>query len=342
MSLLASVLIPTWRRKELLHRLILSLEEQTLPRDWYEILVCDSGSKDGTAEMVAELSLIFNNIRFVDISANTPAAKRNQAFDLSNAPIAILLDDDLEVCPEFVEAHIDAFRGRSNVVFCGSVRFPPPWVSRSNYYRYRDSRHIGPGRPDIDPNNIPPNCFVTMNFSCRKAELETVGFMDETFTKYGCEDVEFGYRVKKAGLAVEFLAKALAYHHEGGGDPKTLLHHERKHYTAARYGVPLLLSMAPGALERTKSLFLEPIREDDSWRTTIIKVILRLMINRLGAFIVRRYLVWTDSFAAFYAPPLYRYLLAYVILRGCQERQVDDLKAGQVQEWLSGWEVETL
>ena len=53
---LVSVVICTYNRRDLLQRCLLSLLEQTHPKDDYEIIVVDDGSTDGTADLLQELA----------------------------------------------------------------------------------------------------------------------------------------------------------------------------------------------------------------------------------------------------------------------------------------------
>ena len=165
MALKISVAIATWQRKTLLSRLILALEEQTVPRDDYEIIVCDSGSADGTSEMMVELCKRFTNIKYINLPINTLSAKRNEGIRRASAPIVLFMDDDLQPVKPFLEAHLRAHNAGENVVFCGQIRFPAKWIERSNYFRYRDSRHLGHTRPEINHMDIPYMMLVVMNLS---------------------------------------------------------------------------------------------------------------------------------------------------------------------------------
>ena len=46
-----SVIIPTYNEEENIAQCLVSLSHQTVPRDEYEIIVVDGGSKDATREI---------------------------------------------------------------------------------------------------------------------------------------------------------------------------------------------------------------------------------------------------------------------------------------------------
>jgi GT2 family glycosyltransferase len=322
MALRASVTIATWKRRELLRKLVLALEEQTIPWDEYEIIVCDSGSPDGTAEMVHTLSQSFGNIKYVDIPVNTLAAKRNAGIRRASAPIAIFLDDDVLVDKHFIEAHLRAHVGRSKVVFCGQVRFPADWVKSSNYFRFRDSRHLGATRPEVNNRDIPFHLIVVMNLSFKRDEiLQSVGWVSEEFKSYGCEDYEFGYRMAEAGMKIELAEDAIVYHYEAGG---TIAQYMKKMYIAARHSVPILHRLVPDSVNRSAFRYLEPVSQVDAFGMIICKRALRICTNRFFSKMIHAFLEKTDHFPWLYMPLLFRYLFAAAYVRGVEDRIMPD------------------
>ena len=47
-----SVIIPTWKRVDILENVIENLSKQTLAKDQFEVIVCDSNSNDGTEVLI--------------------------------------------------------------------------------------------------------------------------------------------------------------------------------------------------------------------------------------------------------------------------------------------------
>ena len=87
----ASVVIPTFNRKDFLRKAITTSLAQTVR---VEVIVLDDGSTDGTVEMMARE---FPAIRFEQHHGpNGPSFLRNRGSELASAPILFPIDDDSE------------------------------------------------------------------------------------------------------------------------------------------------------------------------------------------------------------------------------------------------------
>ncbi len=334
MPLSVSVAVATWQRKALLEQVVRCLEDQSIPRDQYQIIICDSDSADGTADTMAGICREFGNVRYVNPVANNLAAKRNEGIRQAAAPIVVFLDDDEPPAHGFLEAHLRVHEGREGVVFCGQIRFPKDWVARSNYFRFRDSRHLGPTRPDIDSRNIPYLMMASGNLSFKKDEiLRRVGLVSEEFHRYAGEDHEFAYRICEAGIRIEYAPDALAYHREANG---SIAQYVKKMFIASRDSAPLLHRLAPGSDDTGLTRHLEPIRASDGPKVKCTKFALRLMINPLFGRGVQIYLAKTDRLAWLYSPIPFRYLAAYAYLQGVKDRKTAG-KPTQAQRGNTSW-----
>lgn len=311
-----SVIMATWNRCELLKKLILSLEDQSICQDSYQIIVCDSGSTDCTPEMMGQLTHTYNNLTYLNIETNNPAHKRNAAMHRAVAPLVVLMDDDLLVVQGFLEAHLRAHADVEKMAFCGQVRFPPDWVKASNHFRFRDSRHLG--AEFGEEKEIPYHKIVMMNISFKREELsQLVGDVSETFPRYGFEDFEFGYRVAAAGIKLRYLQSALAYHYEAGG---SVAQYARKLSIAARDSAPVLNHLVPEWSNTTLLRYLEPVSRHDTVRTQATKRVLSLLFQDSGRKIVQAFLEKTDHIGWLYAPWMFRYLGAAAYAEGVTSR----------------------
>ena len=259
-------------------------------------------------------------MRYVNIQTNTPSAKRNEGVLSALGRLIVMLDDDVVPGPDLLSAHLRAHQGRQRLAISGQVRYPLNLVYKSNYFRYRDSRHLGPSRPSIAPTALPYWMFVAMNCSFdRIAVLSEVGLVDEEFARYGCEDHEWAYRLRQSGFSMEYCAAALAVHWEHAGSIEQFA---KKYYVSARYSVPLFLAKVQSAATEIRSVsLLEPPSRSANvfararWRS------LALLFSPPAVRKVINTLKRTDQIRAVYCPVAFRFLAAGAYYRGVVDRE---------------------
>jgi GT2 family glycosyltransferase len=201
----ASVIIPTHQRREALRRALLAFAEQTAAAESYEVLVSIDGSTDGSGEMVAELrERVPYALRSVEGSGTGRAAARNLALADARGEVTILLDDDMEPAPEFIERHLANHMPGSRACVLGPVpvELDPDSPHAARYVKAKFADHLTQlSRPG---HRFVPRDFYSGNASLSTELLRKVGAFDETFTPYGNEDVELSLRLAKAGVEFRY------------------------------------------------------------------------------------------------------------------------------------------
>lgn len=208
-----SVIVPTKNRIDTLRELLRTLLDQTLDPSAYAIVVADSNSTDGTAELIADLARAqpAGHLRHLPGDYASRAAARNAGIAATRAPLLFFTDADILASRNLLERHLADHRAvqqrRIAVVGC-DLRVN----SLEDYHTQRE-------RPDLRrPLQRPWRrrlswlYFLTGNASVRRADLERVGGFDESFTGYGHEDLELGYRLEKDGVELRYDPEAINYH----------------------------------------------------------------------------------------------------------------------------------
>ena len=199
-----SVVVPTYNRLETLARVIPSLMAQSLAPERYEVIVADSNSSDGTAEYLAREP----RVRHLPGAYTGRASARNAGIAAANGRIVLFNDSDIIASRDLLERHLARHEsGRCAVVGLEvQVRSYDEYLGKSASVPSRDSLH-------------PPNrkrlswlYFLTGNASVAKRDLDTVGGFDESFTGYGHEDLELGYRLEESGVRIVYEPRAVNYH----------------------------------------------------------------------------------------------------------------------------------
>ncbi|MGN6275534.1 MAG: glycosyltransferase family 2 protein [Solirubrobacterales bacterium] len=209
-----SVLIPTHQRREALRAALESLVRQSAESDSYEVVVATDACSDGTVEMLEVFAAPFE-LRRVEPGARGRAAAVNAALAAARGEVAIVLDDDMRVVPEFVERHRSHHPPGSRRCVLGAVpvELRDGHTLAARYVKDKFDLHLS-RLPDPEHLAL-PRSFYTGNASLRTEVLREVGGFDEAFGIYGNEDVELSLRLRKAGVELGYDPEALAVQEYG-------------------------------------------------------------------------------------------------------------------------------
>jgi glycosyltransferase involved in cell wall biosynthesis len=205
-----SVVVPTWNRAELLARTIDKIEQQTLPRDLYEVLVVDNNSTDDTRAVLDQKASTYPNLKVFSQAKRGAAATRNVGISKAKGEIVLFIDDDILAEPVLVEEHWKYHQKHAGASIIGGVT--TPWDSCSDpFLRYlRDRRIFNPYSIACGPMDF--SYYHTGNVSTARSLLKEVGGFNEQFAIYGMEDIELGYRLERHGSRMVHGPDAKASH----------------------------------------------------------------------------------------------------------------------------------
>lgn len=111
-----SVIIPTFNEEENIAQSLVSLSHQTVPRNEYEIIVVDGGSKDKTCEIAKK----YADLVFTQTSKKVGGA-RNDGVMASKGEIAATTDADCILPPDWIKRIQDDFKDPGIVQVYGPV-----------------------------------------------------------------------------------------------------------------------------------------------------------------------------------------------------------------------------
>jgi len=203
-----SAVVPVWNGRELVDRLLTSLEAQTLPAT--ELLIVDNGSTDGAPELARQ-----RGARIISMGTNAGfAAAVNRGICEARGEWIAVLNTDVELAPDYFALLTQAkswfATGKIlvgpqpsttiDVTFDAVCRGGTPW-------------RVGNGRPDgpffDQSREITSPPWTAALF---RAELfQRVGTLDESFESY-LEDVDFGLRCAANQLSGSYIPSAKAWH----------------------------------------------------------------------------------------------------------------------------------
>lgn len=110
-----TVIIPNYNGRKLLENCIQTLERQTCTD--FKLLVVDNGSDDGSTEVTSSLDLTM-----LALKENTGfCGAVNEGIRRADTPYVILLNNDTEVLPEFVEELLAAIKKSDRIFSAGAM-----------------------------------------------------------------------------------------------------------------------------------------------------------------------------------------------------------------------------
>jgi len=114
-----SVVIPTYNEEANIARCLTSLNDQTMPRNRYEIIVVDGNSKDRTRDIAAPLA-----DQVIIQKRPKVGGARNDGFDVASSDIVVTTDGDCIFPREWLEVISEEFSRRPDAVTLYGPVFP--------------------------------------------------------------------------------------------------------------------------------------------------------------------------------------------------------------------------
>ncbi|MDQ4488844.1 glycosyltransferase family A protein [Sinomonas sp. ASV486] len=206
----ATIVVPTRGGSRRLPVLLRSLEAQDT--DDFEVIVVVDGDIDGTADLVAEWAQRLPVRSLVFPENRGRAAALNAGADSARGDLLIRSDDDLEPGPGLVSGHLARHRNATEpigVVGLTTNQYPDSPFARA-YGRAADRRFLD------DALGLPADRTWRLwaaNVSVQAQVHARLGGYDARYRRYGWEDVDFGYRLRQAGIPVLVAPEVMAVHH---------------------------------------------------------------------------------------------------------------------------------
>ncbi len=225
----ASVIVTTFERPSSLSLVLTSLACQDFGRD-YEVVVADDGSRDETSEIVQrhQASSSFP-IKFVTHPhrAFELARCRNEGMLASSAPYLIFLDGDCLAPSNFLSQHLKlrevqqvvagftCHLDREATLRCGTESIVSgafqKWVAADSHRKLRRLDWKSTYYRLTNHSNKPR--LRGGNFGVWRSDFEKVNGFDEAFVGWGCEDDDFGMRIRRTGVHINNAFRAVPTYH---------------------------------------------------------------------------------------------------------------------------------
>jgi GT2 family glycosyltransferase len=202
-----TAVVPVWNGRDLLARLLDTLDGQTVRAA--EVIVVDNGSEDGAPEMArkrgARVAAMGRNAGFA------PAV--NRGIGEARTPWIAVLNSDVELAPDYFEKLLtcDAWYATGKILDAtrnGTIDGAFDLTCRgATTWRAGNGKADGPLWNEARRIWSPPWTAVLF----RADIFRKVGLLEERFESY-LEDVDFGLRCATHGVSGFYLPEAVAWH----------------------------------------------------------------------------------------------------------------------------------
>jgi GT2 family glycosyltransferase len=198
-----SVVVPSHERPLRLRWLLNALEEQTLARECWEVIVAhDSGPE--TQALLREHPLTaggtLRELRFDPRPG--PAVQRNVGWRAARAGTVLFTDDDCRPPRDWLAQAVDAARRNPGAIVQGTTRPDPDELAIKLHAPFARSLEV-----------TPPSGFgETANIAYPRAVLDAVGGFDEQLPRAAAEDTDLALRAQEHGAQLVAAPQMLTYH----------------------------------------------------------------------------------------------------------------------------------
>lgn len=207
----ATIIIPNYNGLKFMEPCMKALEKQTCPD--FELLVVDNGSSDGSVEWLKE-----HEVPSIFLTENTGfSGAVNVGIRASSTPYVILLNNDTEAEPEYVEQLVRAIEASPRI-----FSVSPKMIQLHHRDLMDDAGDMysimgwayqrGVGQ-EVERYDRPCHIFSACAGAAiyRREVFEQIGYFDEMHFAY-LEDIDVGYRAKIAGYYNRYCPQAVVYH----------------------------------------------------------------------------------------------------------------------------------
>jgi GT2 family glycosyltransferase len=214
-----SVVVPTYRRPDLLERCLTALLAQDLSPCDYEVIVSDDAVADETRRQVEAMATCMSRcghtLRYIPVTCSRgPAAARNAGWRAARGAIIAFTDDDCIPAPNWLSRGIAAFADGVDGV-SGKLVVPVPPVPTDYERNAAQLAHAE---------------FVTANSFYRRSAIAAVGGFDERFLMAWREDSDLHFALLKRGARLVRVPEAAVVHPIRSAGWGVSLRQQRKSY----------------------------------------------------------------------------------------------------------------
>ena len=163
-NMLLSIIVPVYNVEAYIEKCIISLQDQDIPKEAYEIIIINDGSPDNSKEVILKLMKHFQNIVFIDQENKGVSLARNAGMEVASGKFLLFIDPDDYVVPNSFNRMLQAaMYNEAQIVFLGFEFLKRDGSLRkemfyreiaAGVYNGMDAYHHSRTKDTLDPDRI--------------------------------------------------------------------------------------------------------------------------------------------------------------------------------------------
>ena len=214
---LVSIIIAVYNKIDMTLKCLQSIMHNTSCD--YEVLLVNDNSSDKSCEILSKIP----NLRLINNSRNIGyLLSNNKAAKVSSGEYIALLNNDIEVAPDWLSSLLDLAQADARVGAVGSkLIYPDGKLQEAGGIYWSDARGANCGRggdPDAPEHNYVrevDKCSAASLLIRRSIFMSNGEGYDPLFAPAYKEDADLCFRVRQLGFKVMYQPKSIVVHYEG-------------------------------------------------------------------------------------------------------------------------------
>jgi glycosyltransferase involved in cell wall biosynthesis len=278
----------------------------------FEVIMVLQGLTGKVEAVLKDYQFSFD-LKFLSVDDATNRARgRNLGVSAAKNEIILFLESALEISPELLYRHLEAYANNSTAAVMGEI-YLPAFVKKNRWFRFLDGDYRSTRRwaAQTGSHSSPPLRYVnTSNFSIRKAVFDAFGGYAENINHHEAEDIDLAHRISaQPQNQIHYEPEALAY----------CLHNSLRKSLALKYefgkeGIPKLLAAYPELYPVLPSRFVKMTGFPDV--SPLYRTFMNLLFTSPVFFLARGIRLFSPEFIAF---RMMRYILQAESIRGLKQ-----------------------
>ena len=207
-----SVIVPSYNRKEEIRDLLTSLTQQSLNTAYFQVIIVDDGSTDGTKDFVEHFKQQYDlPVTLYTQDHQGPGAARNLGMQKATGDVFVFIDSDCTASPDWLQTikyrfdqdpQVMAFGGRDDA----ALDFPPLLLAIN--YSMTSFLTTG-GMRGGKKKRLAKFYPRSFNMGLHRDLYKQIGGFGGL--RHG-QDIEFSNRIIKSGEKVIYIPESVVYH----------------------------------------------------------------------------------------------------------------------------------